>query len=40
MVGEFNIRGGIGIKVEAEHTRTPAARQQWLNRTPNEPEKE
>ena len=32
VTGEFNIRGGIGIKVEAEHTRTPEARQQWLNR--------
>ena len=28
--GIFNIRGGIGISVEAEHTRTPAARQQWI----------
>lgn len=27
--GIFNIRGGIGISVEAEHTKTPAARQQW-----------
>jgi 7-cyano-7-deazaguanine reductase len=27
--GEFNIRGGIGITVEAEHTRTPDARNQW-----------
>lgn len=27
--GVFNIRGGIGISVEAEHTKTPAARQQW-----------
>ena len=27
--GIFNIRGGIGITVEAEHTRTPEARQQW-----------
>lgn len=31
--GEFNIRGGIGILVEAEHTRTPAARQQWMDRS-------
>jgi 7-cyano-7-deazaguanine reductase len=29
VTGEFNIRGGIGITVAAEHTRTPAARQQW-----------
>jgi 7-cyano-7-deazaguanine reductase len=27
--GIFNIRGGIGITVEAEHTRTPEARLQW-----------
>lgn len=33
--GVFNIRGGIGIKVEAEHTRTPAARRQWMQRNPN-----
>ncbi len=30
--GIFNIRGGIGISVEAEHTRTPEARQQWLRK--------
>ena len=30
VTGVFNIRGGIGITVEAEHTRTPAARQQWV----------
>ena len=29
VTGIFNIRGGIGITVEAEHTKTPAARQQW-----------
>ena len=28
--GNFNIRGGIGITVDAEHTRTPEARQQWM----------
>lgn len=28
--GIFNIRGGIGITVEAEHTRTAEARRQWL----------
>jgi 7-cyano-7-deazaguanine reductase len=27
--GVFNIRGGIGITVEAEHIKTPAARAQW-----------
>ncbi len=31
--GIFNIRGGIGISVEAEHTKTPAARQQWRWKT-------
>ncbi len=30
VVGTFKVRGGIGITVEAEHTRTEAARQQWL----------
>lgn len=30
VVGVFNVRGGIGITVEAEHTRTEEARQQWL----------
>ena len=29
VTGEFNIRGGIGITVEAEHVKTPEARQQW-----------
>jgi 7-cyano-7-deazaguanine reductase len=29
VTGVFNIRGGIGITVEAEHTKTPAARLQW-----------
>ncbi len=29
VTGIFNIRGGIGITVQAEHTKTPAARQQW-----------
>lgn len=28
--GVFNIRGGIGITVEAEHIKTPEARSQWL----------
>ncbi len=27
VVGEFNIRGGIGISVRAEHTKTEAARE-------------
>jgi 7-cyano-7-deazaguanine reductase len=30
VTGTFNIRGGIGITVKAEHTKTPQARQQWL----------
>ncbi len=30
VTGVFNVRGGIGITVEAEHTKTEAARQQWL----------
>lgn len=30
VTGTFNIRGGIGITVEAEQTKTPEARQQWL----------
>ncbi len=29
VTGIFNIRGGIRITVEAEHTKTPEARQQW-----------
>lgn len=29
VTGVFNARGGIGIQVEVEHTKTPAARQQW-----------
>jgi 7-cyano-7-deazaguanine reductase len=31
VTGIFNIRGGIGITVEAENTKTPAARSQWQN---------
>jgi len=31
VTGVFNVRGGIGITVEAEHTRTPDARQQWVS---------
>ena len=30
VTGIFNIRGGIGITVEAENTRTSAAREYWL----------
>ena len=30
--GVFNIRGGIGITVEAEHTKTPEAKLQWEKR--------
>lgn len=29
VTGEFNIRGGIGITVDTEHTKTPEARNQW-----------
>ena len=29
VTGVFQIRGGIGITVEAEHTKTTEARQQW-----------
>jgi 7-cyano-7-deazaguanine reductase len=28
--GIFNIRGGIGITVKSERTKTPAARTQWM----------
>jgi 7-cyano-7-deazaguanine reductase len=38
--GVFNIRGGIGITVEAEHTRTPEARHQWLQRESAAPDQE
>lgn len=27
--GLFNVRGGIGIRVDSEHVKTPAARDQW-----------
>lgn len=30
VTGVFNIRGGIGITVEAEQTKTPEARSQWI----------
>ncbi len=30
VTGVFNIRGGIGITVESEKTKTPDARKQWL----------
>ncbi len=30
VTGIFNVRGGIGITVEAEHTRSAEARQQWM----------
>lgn len=32
VIGVFNVRGGIGITVEAEHVKTPDARQQWLRK--------
>ena len=31
VTGVFNVRGGIGITVEAELQKTPEARRQWLN---------
>jgi 7-cyano-7-deazaguanine reductase len=31
VTGNFNVRGGIGITVEAEHQKTPEARRHWLN---------
>ena len=31
VTGIFNVRGGIGITVESEHTKTPEARVQWLS---------
>jgi len=27
IIGDFNIRGGVGISVEAEHTKTPEAKE-------------
>ena len=36
VTGVFNIRGGIGITVEAERTRTEAARSQWLQTSPKD----
>jgi 7-cyano-7-deazaguanine reductase len=33
VTGVFNVRGGIGITVEAEHTKTPEARKQWSEGT-------
>lgn len=30
VMGVFNVRGGIGITVESEHTKTPEAREQWM----------
>jgi 7-cyano-7-deazaguanine reductase len=35
--GEFNIRGGIGITVKSEFTKTEAARQQWSGRKETNP---
>lgn len=32
VTGVFNIRGGIGITVEAQHTRTPEAFQEWVHK--------
>jgi len=36
VTGIFNIRGGIGINVKAEYTKTAAARQQWLSEKENQ----
>ncbi len=33
VTGVFNVRGGIGITVESEHTKTPAAREQWQSKS-------
>jgi len=30
VIGAFDLRGGIGITIEAEYTKTPQAREQWL----------
>jgi 7-cyano-7-deazaguanine reductase len=29
--GSFKVRGGIAITVDAEHTKSPEARQQWMD---------
>lgn len=29
VTGAFNVRGGVAITVEAEHVKTPAARERW-----------
>ncbi len=36
VVGVFNIRGGIGITVETEYTKTEAARLQWQSQARQE----
>jgi 7-cyano-7-deazaguanine reductase len=33
VTGVFNVRGGIGITVEAERTKTPEARKQWAEQS-------
>jgi 7-cyano-7-deazaguanine reductase len=35
VTGVFQVRGGIGITVDAEHTKTPEARQQWAGTPKN-----
>lgn len=40
VTGVFNVRGGIGITVEAEQTKTPEARKQWLKSPANITEEE
>jgi 7-cyano-7-deazaguanine reductase len=33
VTGKFRVRGGIAIKVDAEHVKTAAARELWHNKT-------
>lgn len=37
VTGVFNVRGGIGIRVDAEHTRTPQARALWIEEEGKQP---
>lgn len=37
VTGVFNVRGGIGIRVDAEHTKTPQARALWIEREDRTP---
>jgi 7-cyano-7-deazaguanine reductase len=36
ITGDFNMRGGIGIRVEAEHVKTSEAREFWINSSPTQ----